>query len=141
VEFIVALNPDADSKLPFLLFLPLGSGLWLKAKESWPRTARVYCHPADSPKKIADLDVLERVPVLVCERRGAAIDLVLARGTNKRSQFVFTKFRGTSDDFMADAEGRKRGTTGCPNSVHSNFGACDHRDRHARTVRIRLSVA
>jgi hypothetical protein len=94
-EFIVARNPDAESSLPFLLFIPHLGGLWLKAKEMWPRSARVYCHPAEVPDPAA-LEILERVAVTQCERRGAAIDLVLARGINKRSQFVFTAARGRS---------------------------------------------
>jgi hypothetical protein len=39
--FLVARNPDADSTLPYLLRLPLEDGLVLKARESWPATARV----------------------------------------------------------------------------------------------------
>lgn len=43
--FVVARNPEDDSKLPYLLRLPLEGGLVLKARESWPATSRVYCHP------------------------------------------------------------------------------------------------
>jgi hypothetical protein len=43
--FVVARNPEDDSKLPYLLRLPLEGGLVLKARESWPVTSRVYCHP------------------------------------------------------------------------------------------------
>ncbi len=93
--FLVARNPDAESSLPYLLCLPLEGGLWLKAREMWPRSTRVYCHPASAPD--ADtLVVLESVAVQLCSRRGPAIDLVLARGSNRRSQFVFTAARGRS---------------------------------------------
>lgn len=95
VEFIVARNPDPISKLPYLLVLPLAGGTWLKAKETWPRNTRVYCHPAD-PLRTEDLEIIERVRVVSCVRRGAAIDLILARGINKRSQFITTVFRGRS---------------------------------------------
>jgi hypothetical protein len=45
VLFEVATNPDPDSTLPFLIRLPLATGeLVLKARDSWPRTAKVYCH-------------------------------------------------------------------------------------------------
>jgi len=44
-EFVVARNPDPLSTLPFLLLVPLGSGaVVLKARDSWPRTAKVFCH-------------------------------------------------------------------------------------------------
>jgi ERCC4 domain-containing protein len=85
--FLVALNPDPDSSLPYLLRLPVDGGLELKARERWPVTARVYCHPVDEWP--AGAEVVEEVPVLRCERRGRAIDLVLDRGRNNRSQFVF----------------------------------------------------
>lgn len=39
-------------------------------------------------------EILERVPVTSCRRRGAAIDLVLDRPRLARSQFVFTEVRG-----------------------------------------------
>lgn len=41
--FEVAANPDPGSSLPFLIRLPLPDGeLVLKARDSWPRTAKVY---------------------------------------------------------------------------------------------------
>ena len=46
--FEVAANPDPDSTLPFGIRLPLPDGkLVLKARDSWPRTAKVYCHRAE----------------------------------------------------------------------------------------------
>ena len=43
--FAVARNPDRESKLPYLIHLPIEDGQVLKARETWPRSARVYCHP------------------------------------------------------------------------------------------------
>jgi hypothetical protein len=92
-EFVVARNPDADSSLPYLIRLPLGpEGVVLKARERWPQTAKVYCHSAAGWPD--DAEVVERVPVRSCVRRGAAIDLVLDRGRENRSQIVFTRIRG-----------------------------------------------
>jgi hypothetical protein len=88
-RFLVARNPDADSSLPFLLRVPIGAGLILKARDSWPRTARVYCHRAESWP--ADLEIVEEVGVLECQRHGVAADLVLDRARENRSQFVFTR--------------------------------------------------
>src|SRR6266540_4859308 len=91
--FVIARNRQPDTKLPYLLRLPLEGGLGLKVRDTWPRSSRVYCHAfeEDWPK---EADVLEEVPVLSCCRRGAAIDLVLDRPRLARSQFVFTEVRG-----------------------------------------------
>jgi hypothetical protein len=92
-DFVIARNPDADSALPYLLRIPLDSGgVILKARETWPRTSKVYCHRVEEWP--AEVDVVERVPVRSCVRRGAAIDLVLDRGRENRSQIVFTRIRG-----------------------------------------------
>ena len=46
-SFLVARNPDPDSSLHYLLRVPLEGGILLKARDRWPTTARVYCHPLD----------------------------------------------------------------------------------------------
>jgi ERCC4 domain len=92
-SFVVARNPQADSKLPYLLRLPLEGGLVLKAREPWPETARVYCHRFEEPWP-QDAEIIEQSPVLLCRRRGAAIDLVLDRPRRARSQVVFTQVKG-----------------------------------------------
>ena len=43
--FVIARNPESDTKLPYLLWLPIDQGLVLKARDLWPRAARIYCHP------------------------------------------------------------------------------------------------
>jgi hypothetical protein len=88
--FVVARNTDPESSLPFLLRLPVEGGIELKARDRWPSTARVYCHPLTEGWP-AEPEVLEEVPVLRCARRGRAVDLVLDRGRENRSQFVFTQ--------------------------------------------------
>ena len=91
--FEVAANPDPDSTLPFLIRLPLPTGeLVLKARDSWPRTAKVYCHRADHWPE--DPEIIEQIPVRSCQRRGVAIDLVLDRPRENRSQLVFTRIQG-----------------------------------------------
>jgi len=90
---VVARNPEPDSSLPYLLRLPLGrDGVVLKARDTWPRTAKVYCHRAAGWP--TELEVVERVAVRTCVRRGPAVDLVLDRSRENRSQFVFTRIRG-----------------------------------------------
>jgi hypothetical protein len=90
--FRIARNPDHDSTLPYLLWVPLGSApLVLKAKDTWPRTAKVYCHRGEWPEHA---EVVEETPVRSCIRRGVAIDLVLDRHRENRSQFVVTTLKG-----------------------------------------------
>jgi ERCC4 domain len=91
-DFVVARNPDPDSALPYLIRVPLGpQGVVLKAREPWPRTSKVFCHRgAQWP---ADAEIVERWPVRACSRRGPAIDLVLDRGKENRSQLVFTRLK------------------------------------------------
>jgi hypothetical protein len=88
--FVVARNPREDSRLPYLVRLPLEGGLILKARDRWPATARVYCHRFEE-RWPPGAEIVEETPVLLCRRRGAAIDLVLARPRQARSQFVFTQ--------------------------------------------------
>jgi hypothetical protein len=92
-RFRVARNPDAESRLPYLIWLPIEDGLVLKARETWPRASRVFC-AQDATGWDQAAGLLEDVPVLLCRRRGAAIDLVLDRPSLSRSQFVFTQARG-----------------------------------------------
>jgi hypothetical protein len=107
VEFVIARNPDEASSLPFLIRLPLGpNGVALKVRETWPRTSKVYCHRADEWPD--DLEVIERVPVRSCVRRGAAVDLVLDRAREHRSQFVFTRARGREMIFWQSARTAKQ---------------------------------
>lgn len=92
-DFVIARNPEPGSRLPFLVRIPVDAqGIVLKVRETWPRTAKVYCHRAAGWPE--DVEVVERVAVRRCERRGAAIDLVLDRGRENRSQFVITRLRG-----------------------------------------------
>jgi hypothetical protein len=92
-SFLVARNPQQDSRLPYLVRLPLEGGLVLKARAAWPVTARVYCHRFEEPWP-EDADIVDEARVVVCRRRGAAVDLVVDRPRQARSQFVFTEVKG-----------------------------------------------
>jgi hypothetical protein len=92
-DLLIARNPEADSTLPFLVRIPLGPhGIVVKARQTWPREKKVYCHRAEGWP--ADADIVERLAVRSCTRRGPAIDLVLARARENRSQFVIAQARG-----------------------------------------------
>ena len=79
--------------MPYLLWLPIEGGVILKARDTWPRAARVFCSQEATVWNESG-GLVDDVAVLVCRRRGAAIDLILDRPRLARSQFVFTKARG-----------------------------------------------
>jgi hypothetical protein len=92
-DFVIVRNPDEQSSLPYLIRVPLpGRPVVLKARDTWPRTAKIYCHRAEEWP--ADAEVVERVPTRACQQRGASIDLVLDRSRENRSQLVFTRIKG-----------------------------------------------
>jgi len=100
--FVVAKNPDESSSLPYLIKLPVrGTEVVLKAREMWPRTARVYCHRAEGWP--AQPEIIEEVAIRSCESRGPAIDLVLDRARENRSQLVFTRVKGREAIFWQTA--------------------------------------
>lgn len=109
-ELVIARNPDPDSALGLLLWLPVGEGLLFRTSDTWPRTKALYCHPVDSSEwpTGADLEVVERVALRSCARRGAAIDVVLDRGRENRSQVVFTRGRGREMVFWQSPRTRKQ---------------------------------
>ena len=109
-RFIVARNPESGTTLPYLLYVPIGSGLVLKARDTWPRTSRVYCHRVDSWPD--DPEIIEEASVLECRRRGIAVDLLLDRKREYRSQFVFTRLPGGREGIFWQT--RKVATTARP---------------------------
>jgi hypothetical protein len=108
VELVIARNPDPDSTLPFLLRLPIGGGLVFRTKGTWPRTSALYCHPVPAAEWPDQPDIVERVPLRACARRGAAIDVVADRGREQRSQVVFTVARGRQMVFWQSPRTRKQ---------------------------------
>lgn len=105
---LVARNPDLDSTLPYLLRLPLGSGLVFRTKGTWPRTSALFCYPVPRSEWPAEPDVVERIPLRSCVQRGAAIDVIADRGREHRSQIVYTKGRGRDMVFWQSPKTRKQ---------------------------------
>jgi hypothetical protein len=108
VQLLIARNPAGDSSLPFLVLVPLGDGLVFRTKETWPRTTAVYCHPVPRSEWPDEPDLVERVPLRACARRGAAIDIIADRGREQRSQLVFTTARGREVVFWQAPRTRKQ---------------------------------
>lgn len=104
-ELLIATNPDPDSRLPYIIRVPYGTGLVFRAGDTWPRTKAVYCYPIDEWPD--DAELVERVRVRSCVRRGAAIDLVLDRPRENRSQLVYTTARGRDAVFWQSPRTRK----------------------------------
>jgi hypothetical protein len=108
VELIIASNPDPDSTLPYLVRVPISGGLVFRTKGTWPRTTALYCHPVPATEWPDAPEVVERIPLQACSRRGAAIDLVAQRSREKRSQIVFTRARGRDMVFWQSPRTRKQ---------------------------------
>lgn len=109
---LIARNPDPASRLPYLLRLPIDGGLVLKAGDTWPATARVFCQQVDEPWPDG-LEIIDELAVRTCRRRGVAIDLVLERGRSNRSQFIFTRLKdGRPAIFWQTAQAAKAARPG-----------------------------
>lgn len=109
MELLIAANPDPDSTLPFLLRLPIGAeGLVFRTKGTWPRTNALYCHPVPASDWPTDADIVERVTLRACARRGAAIDVIADRDREQRSQIVYTRGRGRDMVFWQSPRTRKQ---------------------------------
>jgi hypothetical protein len=107
-ELLIATNPDPDSRLPYLVFVPLGDGVVLRTSGTWPRTKALYCHKVELDEWPGEPDIVERVPLRSCVRRGAAIEIVAARAREHRSQLVFTTARGRDAVFWQSPRTRKQ---------------------------------
>jgi len=107
-ELLVARNPDPDSRLGYLLRLPLDGGMVFRTAGTWPRTSALYCYPVPDEEWPDDPEIVERSPVRSCVRPGAAIDLVLDRARENRSQIVFTTARGRDAVFWQSPRTRRQ---------------------------------
>ena len=105
MDLLIARNPE-DSTLPFILLIPIDGGIVLRAKETWPRTAKIYCHRHGLPWP-DDPDIVDRIPLRSCVRRGAAISIEADRTRESRSQFVITQARGREMIFWQNARTTK----------------------------------
>ena len=105
-KLLIARNPEADSSLPYIVRIPLGDGIVLRVKDTWPRTAKIYCHPHGEAWP-EDADIVEELPLRSCVRRGAAINIEVDRTRESRSQFVITQARGREMIFWQSARTSK----------------------------------
>jgi hypothetical protein len=108
VELVIARNPDPESRLSYLLRVPLGAGLVFSTAGTWPRTNALYCHPVGLEHWPDEPEIVERVALRSCRRRGAAVDLIADRARENRSQLVFTTARGRDAVFWQTPRVRKQ---------------------------------
>ncbi len=90
----IARNPDTSSALGYLMMIPVDGGIVVKTSDTWPRTKALYCHPASMADWPENPELVVEIALLSCARRGAAIDIVVDRARENRSQLVFTVARG-----------------------------------------------
>lgn len=107
-ELLIATNPDPDSTLAYLLRVPIGDGIVLRTAGTWPRTKALYCYPVPADEWPSDPDIIERIPLQSCTRRGAAVDIIATRFRENRSQLVFTTARGRDAVFWQSPRTRKQ---------------------------------
>ena len=108
-ELLIAVNPDEDSRLPYLLRVPQpGGDLLFRTSGTWPRVKALYCYPVGLDEWPTDAVIVERLPLRSCQRRGAAIDVILQRSRENRSQLVFTTARGRDAVFWQSPRTRKQ---------------------------------
>lgn len=106
---LIADNPDPDSRLPFLLRVPLAGGdLVFRTAGTWPREKALFAHPVPLAEWPADPVIVEEVLLRSCHRRGAAIDVIADRSRHNRSQLVFTRARGRDVVFWQSPRTRKQ---------------------------------
>lgn len=107
-ELVIVSNPDPGSTLGYLVRLPIGGGLVFRTSGTWPRTKALFCYPMPPEAWPHDGEVVERVPLRSCVRRGAAIEVVADRARENRSQLVFTTARGRDVVFWQSPRTRKQ---------------------------------
>ena len=112
MKLLIVRNPDPDSRLPYLLRVPLGDGLVFRTSGTWPRTKALYCHPVPIGDWPADPELVETIELLACQRRGAAVDVVASRSRENRSQIVYTSARGREMVFWQSPRTRKQARPG-----------------------------
>ncbi|HET6915766.1 MAG TPA: ERCC4 domain-containing protein [Acidimicrobiales bacterium] len=88
--------------------MPLGDGIVLRTSGTWPRTKTLYCYPVPVEDWPTEPEIVERIPLRSCARRGGAIDLIAARGRENRSQLVYTTARGRDAVFWQAPRTRKQ---------------------------------
>lgn len=142
----MAVNPDPESSLPYLIWVPLGDGRVFRTSDTWPRTKALFCYPVGRSEWPADPEIVERIPLRSCAGRGAAIDVIADRAREARSQIVFTRARGRQMVFWQAPRTRKkaRPNVAVPTARAAGIAdlaiAVDSRERYGYTFKTQQAV-
>jgi ERCC4 domain len=136
-EFVVARNPLAGAKFPYIICVPLDrKEFWFLAKETWPRSSRVFCWPIPHAPR-GPLEIVDRAAVRSCTMVGQSINLLLQRRSRYRSQFVFVTSREKHYVFWQTAKAAQSARPGSriPRSTQSVDARIyiDSRERYGYT--------
>ncbi len=134
-SLLIARNPE-ESTLPYLVRIPLGEGIILRVKDTWPRTSKIYCHRHGLPWP-AEAEIVDELPLRSCVQRGAVISIEVDRTRESRSQFVITQARGREMIFWQSARTSKAARPNVALPTARAFGLAqlelvvDSRERYA----------
>jgi hypothetical protein len=81
VNFVVARSPDPDSRLPYLVRLPIDGGLILKVRDTWPADEPRLLRP--SPGRLATggvVDSREHYPYRFSKQQATTVRAALPAG-------------------------------------------------------------
>ncbi|BDH57963.1 histone-like nucleoid-structuring protein Lsr2 [Tsukamurella sp. PLM1] len=146
MELVIAINPDPDSSLKYLIWVPIGDGRVFRTSDTWPRTKALFCFPVDRSEWPVHPEVVERIPLRSCAGRGAAIDVIAERARENRSQIVFTRARGRQMVFWQAPRTRKKARPNVPVPSARAAGivdlaiAVDSRERYGYTFKTQQVV-
>lgn len=112
MQLVVVANPNTESRLPYLIRVPVGAGLVFATSGTWPRAKALYCHPLPPDAWPAEPETVEHTDLRACQRRGAAIDIVADRTRESRSQLVYTTARGRDVVFWQSPKTTKQSRPG-----------------------------
>jgi hypothetical protein len=117
--FTIARNPQEDTKLPYLLRLPIEGCLVLKARDTWPRAARIYCHAFEEDWPEARGLVADPTAALSADSRAAESEKSRLRRSvfDVRAGISVTSAKARADWRPASSPGFDGPTLG--GSVHS----------------------
>jgi hypothetical protein len=94
VNFVVARNLDPDSRLPYLVRLPIDDGLILKVRDTWPRASRGREGLFWQTRKVV---TTARPGARIPGRRASGnIELVIVVDTREQYPYRFSKQQATT---------------------------------------------